>query len=121
MKSFVDLEIRNTIEKAFDIIKNDSNLSAKDKLEDYTTIYDMTKIICAEKRREILNEYEYCKECDDYYKKKFFEDIVKEKEYQYCTNRLTGGYLDDYEYETRKDLFKYHVCPKGHENEIGII
>ncbi len=117
----MDSEIRNIIEKAFDIVKNNTDLSAKDKLEYYIAIRDMMGVIYKEKRREILNEYEYCKECDDYYKKKFFEDVVKEKEYEYCTNRLTGGYLDDYEYETRKDLFKYRVCPKGHENEVGII
>ena len=41
MKTFMDSEIRDIIEKAFDIVKNNTNLSAKDKLEYYIAIRDM--------------------------------------------------------------------------------
>ena len=32
-----------------------------------------------------------------------------------CKNPLTGGYLDDYEYEQVTEEEIYYECPKGHK------
>ncbi|MBQ8792347.1 MAG: hypothetical protein IJZ62_01880 [Clostridia bacterium] len=32
-----------------------------------------------------------------------------------CTNPLTGGYLDPYEYEEQEVTEFCNVCPEGHE------
>lgn len=68
--------------------------------------------------RDILkNKYTYCKECDDYYLTQSFFRTTEEKEEKVCVyeDPINSGGND---YELRKMIYTYSVCPKNHKKVI---
>ena len=99
-------------------IKDNKDLSIKEKLEAYEKLrdkienkneeyYDLFSTITVE-------GYKYCDKCKDYYRENTFEHDLDEELESECTNPLTGGYLDAYEYRDVYRKYEYAICPKGH-------
>lgn len=105
------MSFQNSIEK---IINNDNfSVSEKQKeldklLAEYKTKIEITK-------NELVKDYMFCTKCRDHYKKSAWETGVRTIKRIRCTNPLTGGYLDDYEYEEVEETEMYYECPKGHK------
>jgi hypothetical protein len=77
-------------------------------LEKYKTEIEKAK-------KDLVIDYLYCPNCKDYYKKSAWETGKRAVKRVECTNPLTGGYLDDYEYEEVTETQYYYECPKGHK------
>ena len=110
------------VEEYYESILHNDNLSVKEKLK---TIYEQHIEIQKENdfhfkstKEAILNDYLRCPMCEDYYKKSSFKYSVGTEIVKRCTNSLTGGYLDAYEYEDVEECFKYAICPKGHKFKV---
>ena len=110
------------IEKYYEAITNNEKLSAKEKLETLETLFEEiqkeNKSYLKSAKENILNNYLQCPICEDYYDKSSYKYDVSTEIVKRCTNQLTGGYLDDYEYENAEECFKYAICPKGHRFKV---
>lgn len=110
------------IEKYYKEITNNEKLSAKEKLEALEILSQKLKkendSYLKTERENILNNYTRCPMCEEYYTKSSYKYDVATEIVTRCTNQLTGGYLDDYEYEHVKECFKYATCPKGHRFQV---
>ena len=59
-------------------------------------------------------DFIYCPTCGcEFCRTKCKREVYK-KIQSVCTNPLTGGYLDDYEYEERKQVYMRTICPNNH-------
>lgn len=107
-----------TIGERYTEIAVDGNLSVKEKIEKFEELYETLKkenIECLKSFREKVQEgYKWCPKCKDYYREQTFIYDTKEVLEEECTNRLTGGYLDPYEYRPVCHTYRYAICPKGH-------
>lgn len=107
-----------TIGEQYTDIAVDDNLSVKEKIEKFEELYETLKkenIECLKSFREKVQEgYKWCPKCKDYYREQTFIYDTKEVLEEECTNRLTGGYLDPYEYRPVCHTYRYAICPKGH-------
>ena len=66
---------------------------------------------------QVIKDSKYCKICKKhYFKTKCGIDSRRVKK-SVCTNPLTGGYLDPYEYEEQVVTEYCWKCPEGHEIE----
>lgn len=110
-----------TIEEQYTDIAVDDNLSVKEKIEKFEELYEIIKKENAECldtfRTKIQEGYKWCPKCKDYYRENTFELAKKEVLEEECTNQLTGGYLDPYEYRPIYNTYLYYICPKGHWNQ----
>jgi translation initiation factor 2 beta subunit (eIF-2beta)/eIF-5 len=78
-----------------------------DCIED--TIEDLKEL-----QKAIMEDGYWCPTCKKWYYKKDCGTDVEIKEETVCTNPLMG-YLDDYQYETRKYTEYFYVCPSAHK------
>lgn len=118
-------DIDEDIELFYDTIMDDDNLSAKEKLKEIDNLYDYIQNCNVEAydrcQEKISEKFEYCDKCKDWYRKDTYQKETKEYLEEECTNPLTGGYLDDYEYRDIYRTYECHICPKGHVNKGKII
>ena len=91
------------------------NLTIKEKLEELDSLLISSKFEIENAKRFIVKDYIYCDKCNDYYKEKAWDKKKKTITTLECTNPLTGGYLDPYEYEKVTKEVLYYECPKGHQ------
>ena len=68
-----------------------------------------------EMKNDIIKNSRYCGVCKKYYFKKICHIDSRKVIKEVCTNPLTGGYLDPYEYEKREVTEFCNICPEGHE------
>ena len=97
-----------------DNILNNNSLSITDKLNKLDNLMIIFKHKIEETKNNLKRDYRYCNKCNEYYKLKAWDMGIHTVTYQKCTNPLTGGYLDDYEYEQVTEDETYFECPKGH-------
>lgn len=99
-------------------IYEDEDLTIKEKIDLCVKLrkekYDNAEVACDVTLKAIKKGYKHCPKCDDWYRENTFEHTTKELLEEYCTNQLTGGYLEDYEYEDIYRTYAYDICPKGH-------
>ena len=58
------------------------------------------------------SEFLYCSKCNrEIAPSKCITDLVRKKD-EICTNWLTGGYLDEYEYKNVIDKYIVKKCPR---------
>ena len=97
-----------------EIINNDS-FTVSEKLAKLSDLGEKYRQKIEQVKKEITTDYRYCHKCKDYYKKNAWEMGVRSVTKTQCKNPLTGGYLDDYEYEQVTEEETYYECPKGHK------
>ena len=66
-------------------------------------------------KNQVIKNSRYCEVCKKYYFKKICHIDSRKIIEEVCTNPLTGGYLDLYEYEKREVTEFCNICPEGHE------
>lgn len=67
----------------------------------------------------ILKDIEFCPTCNCYYNKKFFEE-EKDFETRKWTRYISYcGYDGEYKTTDVSGIATYHICPRGHKNEIS--
>lgn len=59
-------------------------------------------------------DFIYCPTCGCEFCRTKCKTEVYNKIRSVCINRLTGGYLDDYEYENRNQFYMKIICPNNH-------
>lgn len=101
-------------------IHNNGNLTIAEKLEQLNSLKLSYNELIEHTKETITKDYHYCEKCKDWYKRKAYDIGVRHRKELRCTNPLTGGYLDDYEYEEIIVEEMYHECPKGHQ-EGGLL
>lgn len=75
----------------------------------------IAKQTIADLEAEIKSKSILCPDCAKWYYKGAFSVNSRTITRTVCSNPLTGGYLDPYEYEDAKYLQVYYECPLGHE------
>ena len=103
-----------TFQMNIEEIVNNDNLSVSEKLAKLSDLGCRYEQKIKQVKKEITTNYRYCSKCKDYYKRTAWESGVRLVTRQRCKNPLTGGYLDDYEYEQVTEEETYYECPKGH-------
>ncbi len=68
-----------------------------------------------EMKNQVIKDSKYCETCGKYFFKSQCGIISREVKKSVCTNPLTGGYLDPYEYEERVVTEYCWTCPEHHE------
>ena len=96
-------------------IFNDDNLTISEKLNKLNNLKKVYEELIEQTKETLIKDYHYCPKCKDYYKRTAWEEGVRSVTRQRCKNLLTGGYLDDYEYEQVTEEETYYECPKGHK------
>ena len=104
-----------TFENNIENIINNDNFSVVEKRQELDKLLEEFKTKITIIKKEITEGYMFCPKCGDYYKKSAWEAGARTIIRKRCTNLLTGGYLDDYEYEDIEETELYHECPKGHK------
>lgn len=66
-------------------------------------------------KSQIIKDCRHCPTCGKYYFKRKCHINSRRVKKTICTNPLTGGYLDPYEYEEKKITEFCNICPEGHE------
>lgn len=95
------------VKKAFE----GSNLSAQERYEMLEAVMEGVQHM----RSDLLKECKFCEKCKKYYFKKELHIDSRKVTKTVCTNPLSGGYLDPYEYEEREVTEFCNICPEGHE------
>ena len=97
-----------------DVVNND-DLTITEKyikldelVEDYKTRIEFIK-------QEITKGCRFCSKCGEHYKLSAWETGIRTVMKNRCKNPLTGGYLDNYEYENVEENEIYYECPRGHK------
>lgn len=106
-----------TINEDIREINERNDLSIKEKLERLDQLKRRYALAIEHEKESLKSDYEYCRECGEYYLKKSWDDLATDETRMVCSNPLTGGYLDDYEYEAVKYKVWYRICPRGHRIE----
>jgi hypothetical protein len=109
------------MKKKIDEILNREDLDIKDKIYKLKDLNVEVQCSINTAIDELKKTARYCSHCEDYYLHRAWTFTSKETETWECTNSLTGGYLDDYEYEKKKVLRQMYACPKGHTIVVGEI
>lgn len=68
-----------------------------------------------EMKNQVIKDSRHCPTCGKYYFKKECHIDSRKVRKTVCTNPLTGGYLDPYEYEEQEVTEFCNICPEGHE------
>lgn len=95
------------IQKAF----TEGNLSAQEQWELLEQVTEGLRHV----KSQLMEDCRYCRGCEKHYFKNELKLISREGIKTVCTNPLTGGYLDPYEYEEQKVREFCYMCPEGHE------
>lgn len=98
--------------KSIEYVMN-MNATAKEKLEELDKIRDNFNAEIAEAKMKINEEYQYCPDCQEYYRKRAWETRIDIENRLVCTYWPLGD-LDDPEYENKDCRIKKEICPKGH-------
>lgn len=107
--------------KEIEEILNKDNLSINEKIEDLKMAKSVVNKDFDDAIDELKKSARYCRNCREYYLLESWKFSSREITTSRCTNPLTGGYLDPYEYETVKVLQQCYLCPKGHCKVVGEI
>ena len=89
--------------------------------QDYVSAQERIDILNAaieratEMKNDVIKNSRYCEVCKKYYFKKTCHIDSRKVIKEVCTNPLTGGYLDPYEYEKREVTEFCNICPEEHE------
>ena len=98
----------------FEEILNDDTLSIQGKLDKLDALRGQIE----SQKKDLTQDYTYCPYCGEYYKNRAWTSGSRTVRKSICINSLTGGYLDDYEYEYRDVLEFYKECPVGHRIQM---
>lgn len=104
--------------KSIEYITN-MNLTAKEKLAELDKLRDSFNAEIAEAKMKINEEYKYCPDCKDYYRKNTWETKIVRETRRVCTFWPLGD-LDEPEYGERECRIKKEICPKGHIEETNL-
>lgn len=107
--------------KEIEEILQKDHLSIKEKIQDLRAAQRAASKDFDIAIEELKKTVRRCQSCDDYYLLEAWKFSTREATVSRCTNPLTGGYLDRYEYETVKVLQQCYTCPKGHCKVVGQI
>lgn len=92
-----------------------------DTFQDYVPAQEHINILnaaieqAAKMKDQVIKNSKYCPTCGKYYFKRECHVVFRKIRKTVCTNPLTGGYLDPYEYEEQEVTEFCNICPEGHE------
>lgn len=103
------------LEKEIDSISMNGQLSVKNKIDHLGILKTRCCTIIDEAIENLKKDFTYCPHCKEYYKNSAWETKWITRTRLVCTNSLTGGYLDPYEYEEKTETVSVKECPRGHQ------
>lgn len=104
-----------TFQMNIEHIIEDDSITVSEKLQKLDVLLSKYKEKIEQTKKDLIKDFRYCHKCKDYYKRSAWEISIRAVTRLRCKNPLTGGYLDDYEYEDIMEEETCYECPKGHK------
>ena len=90
-----------------------SDLTVKEKMDKINETLSNIKEDAKEALKKLEDGYEFCNECQEYYKKKAWAEEIKTEVRHICTYWPLAEF-DDPEYGDVPCRIQYKTCPRGH-------